>query len=263
VTGGLFEAKQLNADSLNATSSAFLTSNIKDLTVDTIRAQAIEIASKSVDLIKMDQELASISAKMEILQALGLFDGSQATNSGELVLFDNLMVSGSTTLSDAAVLNALLVGDYLTIGSNSIDTLGVDLEIQPLGQGGVRFLGGAVTIDTDGKLKVEEDAEFAKNVSVGGVLSAKDVAVSRANVEILSETEVVASGSSGLVTLPANEPELKINSDRAKASSLIFITPKGETSTPLYIKEQNEGYFVVGIKEEQLVDIKFNFLIVN
>ena len=110
---------------------------------------------------------------------------------------------------------------------------------------------------------MEENAEFAKDVKVGGVLSAKDVAVSRADVEILSKIEVVASGSSGLVTLPADELEIKINSDRANVSSLIFITPKGETSAPLYIKEQNDGYFIIGIKEEQPVDVKFNFLIVN
>ncbi|MBI4033128.1 MAG: hypothetical protein HY377_01255 [Candidatus Blackburnbacteria bacterium] len=263
IQAGLFEGKDIRTDNLSATSSAFLSSNIKDLTVETIRANAIEIASKSVDLIKMEEALASISAKMEILEDLGLLNGSQATNSGELVLFDNLMVSGATTLADAAVLNTFSVGNNLTFSGNSIDTLGTDLEIQPLGQGGVKFLGGAVTISTDGKLKVSEDAEFAKNVSVGGVLSAKDVAVSRADVEILSESEVVASGSSGLVTLPAGQTELKVRNETAKANSAIFITSKTELSQPLYIKQQTDGSFVVGIKEEQLVDVKFNFLVVN
>ena len=213
----------------------------------------------------MDEELASINEKIAILAGLGFFNATPlSTNSAFLTIAENLMVAGATTLTDAAILNTLSVGNNLTIGSNSIDTLGTDLEIQPLQQGGVKFLGGAVSIESDGRLKVQEDAEFAKDVKVGGVLSAKDVSISRANVEILSKSEIVASGSSGLVTLPANEPELKINNDRANAaSSLIFITPKGETSTPLYIKEQKEGYFVIGIKEKQPVDIKFNFLIVN
>ena len=100
-------------------------------------------------------------------------------------------------------------------------------------------------------------------MKVAGVRSAKDVAVSRADVEILSKTEVVASGSSGLVTLPAGQTELKINNEVAKTDSAIFITPKTELSLPIYIKNQAEGTFTAGIKQEQPVDVKFNFLIVN
>ncbi|OGH16333.1 MAG: hypothetical protein A2869_04810, partial [Candidatus Levybacteria bacterium RIFCSPHIGHO2_01_FULL_40_58] len=276
VSAGLLNAKKVETDSLSATNSAFLVSNIQDLTsnnatlsgtlsAEKIRASSIELINSDLDFSKLDEELSEIERKLSVLESLGLFNTTPlSTDSAFLTRADNLMVSGSTTLADVAVLNSLSVGNNLTIGSNAINTLAGDLEIQPLSQGAVRFLGGAVIIEEDGKLKVEENAEFAKNVSVSGVLSAKDIAIKRAEeVQIISQTEVVATGSSALVTLPSGQTELKVNNEIAKTESAIFITPKTELSQPLYIKTQSDGQFTVGIKEGQVNDIDFNFLIVN
>ena len=165
-------------------------------------------------------------------------------------------------MSELAILNSLTIGS-LTISGNSINTIGQDLEIQPLKQGNISFLGGAVLIDTEGNLKVEGNAQFSKDVKVGGVLSAQDISVKRAEVQILSNTEIVATGSSALVTLRAGETELRVNNEVAKANSAIFITPKTEIDLPIYVKNQSDGSFIVGIKVPQLTDILFNFLIVN
>jgi hypothetical protein len=266
ITTGLFEGKDVRTDNLSATASAFLSADVGSLTAQEIRANSIELASGSLGAINIGDELASISAQVkDIVATLKQVNfAGFATGSGELVSLDSLMVSGPATLSELAVLNNLTIGNNLTISGNSLNTFGADLEIQPLKQGSVSFFGGLITFDTEGNIKVEGSAEFAKDVTVGGVLSARDIAIERAlNVQVLSVAEIVATGSSALVTLPAGQTELKINNDAAKSASAIFLTPTTEVEKPLFIKQQADGSFTVGIKEEQPADIKFNFLIVN
>lgn len=91
--------------------------------------------------------------------------------------FTNGLISfGQTSFFDASVANRLFVGAQLSIADHSINVLGADLQIQPLGQGGVSFEGGKIAIDTDGNLKVNGNAYFAKNVDISGKLSAGIIA---------------------------------------------------------------------------------------
>jgi hypothetical protein len=213
----------------------------------------------------LNDQIASISAEVQnVVETLENVNFAGFPAGTDLVSVDNLMVAGTTTLAEASILNQLSVGNDLVITGSSINTNSGTLEIQPFAQGDVSFEGGKVTIDTQGNLHVEGNAEFAGDVTVGGVLSAKDVAVERASVpQIISDTEIIATGSSALVTLNSGQTELKVNNTAAKAGSLIFLTPTTEADLPIYIKSQANGVFTVGIKEEQLYDIKFNFLIVN
>lgn len=266
ISVGLFEGKDVQADKLTATSSAFLSSDVESLTADKIRVESIELSKNASEVINVGDELATLSTRADAIEdLLGSMNFQKfATDSGHLVLIDSLLVSGPATLKEATILNNLTISNNLIISGSSIDTVGTNLEIQALGQGIVNFLGGKIVFDTEGNIKVEGDAEFAKDVKVGGALSAKEIAITRAeNIEVLSDSEVIATGSSALVTLPAKGTELKINNETAKTGSAIFLTPKTELEIPLYIKHQDNGSFTVGIKQEQLVDIKFNFLIVN
>jgi hypothetical protein len=84
----------------------------------------------------------------------------------------NLMVFGQTSLSDTSIVGQLSVDGSLILANNSINVLGSDLSLQPLRQGGLSVMGGLFYIDTEGNLKVGGNAEFAKNVTVGGTLAA-------------------------------------------------------------------------------------------
>ncbi len=84
-----------------------------------------------------------------------------------------VMVFGPTSLADVSVANQLAVGGNLILAENSINVLGADLEIQPLRQGNVSFMSGLVGIDTEGNFTVAGNANFAKDVSVKGTLSAR------------------------------------------------------------------------------------------
>jgi hypothetical protein len=82
------------------------------------------------------------------------------------------MVFGQTSLSDTSIVGQLSVDGSLILANNSINVLGSDLSLQPLRQGGLSVMGGLFYIDTEGNLKVGGNAEFAKNVTVGGTLAA-------------------------------------------------------------------------------------------
>jgi hypothetical protein len=191
-----------------------------------------------------------------------------------LTVKTDLSVAGTATLADVAVMNQMKFNNNLTIDETSINTLGSELEIQPLKQEPISLMADAVRIETDGTVTFNENVAFKKDVAVAGVLSAStikgsldDVKVaSSAAAVVISDTEVQASGSAGLVTLKAGETQVKIDNPKVTADSLIFITPKGSTGGKnLYIKNQTpDASFTVGVDGiAPLSDITFNFLIVN
>src|SRR5581483_6071460 len=95
-----------------------------------------------------------------------------ASFSADFALIENGLVSlGPTSFADTSIANTLSVGNSLSISNNAINTFGSDLDINPLGQGGVSFLAGKVRIAPDGTVSVSENADFAKNVTVHGQLA--------------------------------------------------------------------------------------------
>ncbi|HSW48185.1 MAG TPA: hypothetical protein VLG67_03825, partial [Candidatus Saccharimonadales bacterium] len=83
-----------------------------------------------------------------------------------------LIALGPTSLTTTSINGELSIGRNMSINDNSINTLGTDLSLQPLRQGNLSIMGGLVSIDTEGNLKVTGNAEFGKNVTVNGTLSA-------------------------------------------------------------------------------------------
>ena len=219
-----------------------------------------------VNAIHQQQEqMASLSAKMDKLETINFLPFSSiATDSSMITIKDSLLVLGSTTTNDLSVGNSLTIGNTMQIGTNSINTVGQDLEIQPLKQGAISMMGGLVKIETDGTLKVAENAEFAKDVKVGGVLSATSIQIPNQNIVDLSDTESTTSGSAGISYIKAGQTLRKINTGYAKPNSVILITPN---SAPVgqqpYILEKNNGNFIVGIESSLLSNFEFNFLIIN
>lgn len=99
-----------------------------------------------------------------------------------------LMSLGPATLTQVTVLDSLSIGTTFLVGSNSIDTLGQTLEIQPLRQGAISFMAGVIIIETDGTLRVTGNAEFASDVEIRGKLSANIISP-------VSDTIIIASGA--------------------------------------------------------------------
>ncbi|MDO8658858.1 MAG: site-specific integrase [Candidatus Levybacteria bacterium] len=91
-----------------------------------------------------------------------------------------LISLGPSSLSDTTVNGQFSIGPSsaggLILEENSINVFGRDLELQPLRQGGVSFLGGKVYIDSEGNLKMDGNADFAKDVNIKGVLSTSVIA---------------------------------------------------------------------------------------
>ncbi len=87
-----------------------------------------------------------------------------------------LIALGPTSLTDVAISNSLHIGSSMTIEDNSINTIGTDLNIQPFRQGNLSLMGSSVVIDTDGNLNVNGNANFAKDVTIKGKLTARLIA---------------------------------------------------------------------------------------
>ncbi len=144
-------------------------------------------------------DISSFSGQLTYVDNLG---AANATFS------QNLMVFGSTSLSDTSVVGQLSVDGSLILANNSINVLGSDLNLQPLRQGGLSIMAGLFHIDTDGNLQVGGNAEFAKNVTVKGTLAAGIISPLPGN----DLTVNLSSNSSSLTVLGAsNAAVLNIN----------------------------------------------------
>ena len=136
------------------------------------------------------------------------------------------MAFGPSTLSDVAIAGNLNINGSLILANNSINTLGSDLEIQPLRQGNLSIMAGLVLIDTNGNLKVSGDATFAKNVTVNDTLKAKIIAPipdSDLAINLNKKSNLSIKNSSGNNTLSINHLGDIISSGSAKFANLAII----------------------------------------
>ncbi|MBU4099740.1 hypothetical protein KJ980_08935 [Patescibacteria group bacterium] len=87
-----------------------------------------------------------------------------------------LAMEQSTILSDVAIIGGLNIDGSLILANNAINTLGSNLQLQPLRQANLSIMGDLLVIDTDGNLKISGNANFAKDVTIKGQLSANIIA---------------------------------------------------------------------------------------
>jgi len=122
---------------------------------------------------QISQNQPPISGNLDILQPNFSNQYDISSISAEFALVsENLLSLGTATFNELSVAGSLSLGTTLTFNGSSINTLGVDLEINPLRQGNISFLGGLIKMDTDGNLEVSGNASFAQDVTVKGVLGA-------------------------------------------------------------------------------------------
>lgn len=87
-----------------------------------------------------------------------------------------LIALGPTSLTETSINGDLTIGRSMKISESSINTIGTDLNLQPLRQGNLSIMGGLVNIDMAGNLTVEGNATFAKDVKVKGKFAANIIA---------------------------------------------------------------------------------------
>ncbi len=274
----LLVAKKIKAESIEGLE--ILTNKI-DLLTQSASGSAVsqfssQMSKAAANLEELTSSMKALSTRLEKMEALNLLSMSQfASGSGAVSIADNLVVFGTTTISEVSVMDSITVGNNLTIGNGAINAL-QDLEIQPLKQGNISFLGNAITFMANGEAVFRENVSFEKNVAVKGIFSAQSVQSSQlllaqGKVKVLSDTEVESTAAAGLITLKKNTDHIKVLNKLVKDTSLIFITPKTQSSHQLYLLEQKQedpekeidGSFTVGIEVNAEKNVEFNYLIVN
>ena len=124
---------------------------------------------------------------------------------------------------------------------NSINSLTDTLKIQPSALAGVDFLGGKVTIDQKGNMKVEAEITAKKyNVQVGDT----------------------AAASIGEAVIPAGETKIKIKTTSLTSVSKIFVEPIDQP-VATSVSRIDDTTFEIRIKESLDQELKLNWWIVN
>lgn len=242
---------QISADGISA-NQASISGNLSasDARLDSVTARQASISgtlqtSKLVadDLILSEDALiklgASLSAATSNLQLASstasdsaISQKPEASSSGQLAIVSNsaqlsnatieqltvtsgLMSFGPSSFFEASVADRLFIGAQLSLADNSINVLGSNLQIQPLKQGGVSFLAGLVEIDSEGNLKVDGNAYFAKDVEIEGRLLANIIAP-------LPDKDIVLELASQGDPL---EPQIRVNN--SSHSAILTIDAQG------------------------------------
>lgn len=130
-------------------------------TYNTASSSAINVASSSSNF-DTNQSLSYMqNAKYQIPDLNSLFP----------VFNQGIIALGASSLTDVSINGSIYLGQNTFISENSINSIGTNLELQPLRQGNLSIMGGLATIDTEGNLSVKGNASFAKDVEVKGILS--------------------------------------------------------------------------------------------
>ena len=145
-----------------------------------------------------------------------------------------LIALGPTSLTDVGISGKLSLGGNLSIDSNSINTVGSDLNLQPLRQGNLSIMGGLVVITTDGDLNVNGNASFAKDATVKGKLAAgiiapvpqEDLLISLPSKNEREGSSLVVKNATGSAVLAINQSGDVISSGEGKFNTIASKTFK-------------------------------------
>ncbi len=209
-----------------------------------------------------------------------------------------LMVFGPTSLSDLSIAGRISIGGTMFVTENSIETLGTDLSLQSLRQGGLSIMEGLVYVDTQGNVKIQGNLSVSGKLAVniisplptsdlvinnasgssvlsvsqtGDVVASGSATFSKLNFSLvspvlaISATEVIASSSAGVANIAPFQSEITIRNPFVTDRSVIYITPVGTPSaqTPFLMRQTAQNSFTVGVEGPTKNPIPFNWLIVN
>jgi site-specific recombinase XerD len=262
----------------------------KNILADSIEGLDARVSSITTNVFNTNfADFASFSAQLSYVPNLA----------AERAQFNQgLMVFGPTSLSDLSVAGRISVGASMFITENSLETLGADLSLQSLRQGGISIMGGLVYVDTQGNVKAQGDLSIAGKLAVNIIspLPSSDLVINNASgasvlsisqtgdilasgsgtfaklnfsfiqpVLAVSTTEVIASSSAGVTSIAPYQSEITINNVFVTNKSVIYITPVGTPSaqTPFLIRQIPQKSFTVGVQAPTDHPLDFNWLIIN
>ncbi|NCN06974.1 MAG: hypothetical protein GW946_03995, partial [Candidatus Pacebacteria bacterium] len=170
------------------------------------------------------------------------------SDDGTVAINGNLNVAG-TLEADTLLTNLLQPADF---GNPfQVQVAGIATESGQVKQSRfeiINELGTPVaTISAQGK------ADFAGGIGVGSETQTAS-----------SSGEITTDKTSGKARIAAGTSELTIHAAGLTEQSLIYVTPVGSTDNQvLYVKNQQDGFFVVGFDSLAVVDVPFNWWMVN
>lgn len=201
-------------------------------------------------LNSQSERISSISATLANLPIINLT--KFATGSAVLgitTVDEDFAVFGNTTLNSLNTISNITVANNLSLSSNSINTIGEDLQIQPLRQAKVSFMDGLVIIDTEG------------NVVISGILRVQTVETDRIII-----TTGAADQTIGSATISAGLTQVTIDTTGVTLGSKILLSPTtqmGGKSLYVSTKLAGESFTVTLDGGPTLTDIKFDWFILG
>ncbi|MEX0896182.1 MAG: tail fiber domain-containing protein, partial [Patescibacteria group bacterium] len=195
----------------------------------------------------------------------------QPSGSGKLDLLAGLMTleAGQVTITgDVRVAGQVEVEETLLTNLIQPREFGNPFQVQVAGvateSGEVRRSRFEI-IDESGEAVASFDSEGYAQFRGGIGIGNDDLRNPEDNADQDGETlEITTDKSSGVATLPQGFVELTIHTEKVTENSLVYITPRGSTKNQvLYIKEQEDELFIVGIDSTIDEPIEFNWWVVN
>jgi hypothetical protein len=232
ISGTLHAGRILASDivGLASNSATYVTNNVMNVYNSTSSANSnfgliANAATPSTNggLLNTNYQIPNTGTYMNISSYSGQLAYVDNLGAANAAFSQNLMVFGLTSLSDTSIVGQLSIGGNMILANDSINVLGSDLNLQPLRQGGLSVMGGLFTIDTNGNVKVGGDAEFAKNVTVKGTLSANIISPlpgSDLTVGLSDKSKLVVNNSSNSAILAINQVGDLVASGAATFSKL-------------------------------------------
>lgn len=114
-----------------------------------------------------------------------------------------------------------------------------------------------------------DGSEILKVDELGNLIASGAGTFSRLNLSVAQPVladgnDLIATGSAGIASIPVGKKEVTINNSIVTETSLIYITPVGQsTQTPYLVRQRSGESFTVGVPTTTLTEIKFNWLIIN
>ncbi|MEK7573271.1 MAG: site-specific integrase [Patescibacteria group bacterium] len=239
LASGSLETKTVNSQNINSENASV---------TGTLRAG--RIIADSIEGLQPTNyiDLATLSSQLAYVGNLRAVTGNFS---------DGLIVQSPSSFSDISIFGQLKIDSNLVLAANSINTFGIDLELQPLRQGGLSIMGGLIYIDTQGNAKFGSNAEFARDVSVHGNLSANIISPLSGQdlvVDIDGKSFIIrgSTQSGSLLTLDQNGDLTSSGSGTFNKLNLSLAQPAYAISPTEIIATGSAGIATISARQREL-----------
>ncbi len=175
---------------------------------------------------------------------------------GNMTIEGDLNVNGNLFARNASVENNLNVPG--NISSNTISPLNDNISVLLASESAHLRVKDAsnssvFAVNPKGDFEASGSATISKlNLRIAGI------------AEAVSDTESIATGSAGTAKINPNRVEMTVYTPHVTENSLIYITPIGNSSSPVYLLRQSpQESFTVGISKPSSTETPFNWIIIN